>query len=161
MKLSIAASTAALALLLTGCGGGGSDDAAPAAQSGQSSDKDKEASLKQTVNGYYEAMLKGNVVGMGAYYRPGECESEIGGLFLGSEMLKGMLDGVTSLKVTKVKVTGDVGEVVDGKAEGKLSDATKRMFEADDSESDPWQFVDGKWWATCKPDATASPTPTT
>lgn len=147
--------TAALAagLLLTACGGG-DDETTSTAGSGDTagaSTGEKEKSLKAAADGYYAALIKGNVLGMSAYF-PKECEDEAGGLMFGQEMMKSMFEGVTKVTATKVKVEGDRGEILDGKIEGKVSDATKRLFEEDDSEDedpDIWQYKNGKWYTTC------------
>lgn len=168
MKKLLAVSTAVLSIaLLTGCGGGDSETETAASGSSTGSTKsasagDLERSLKETAQGYYDAMVKGNVMGMSAYF-PKECEDETGMMMLGSQMLKDMLEGVTRLRVTEVKVEGTRGQILDGEVEGKVSDATKRLFENDEqSEDDIWQYKDGKWWTTCDATfATASPSPST
>lgn len=157
--------TVALAtgLLLSGCGGG-DDESTSTAGSGDTagpSTSEKEKSLKAAADGYYAALIKGNVLGMSAYY-PKECEDEAGGLMFGQEMMKSMFEGVTGIHATKVKVEGDRGEILDGKIEGKVSDATQRLFDEDDSDDDPdvWQYKNGKWYTTCDATfGTSSPAP--
>lgn len=63
-----------------------------------------------------------------------------------------MFEGVTKLRITKVTVDGDRGQIVDGELEGKVSDATKRLFDEDDGaedDEDIWQWKNGKWYTTC------------
>jgi len=121
-----------------------------------------EKSLKDTAQGYYDAMVKGNAIGMSAYFPP-ECKDDAGMLMFGAQMYKDMFEGVTRLKITKVSVDGARGQILDGEIEGKPSDATKRLFAEDDTQSedeDVWQFKNGKWWTTCDATfGTASPSP--
>lgn len=120
-----------------------------------------EKSLKETAQAYYDAMVKGNAIGMTAYFPP-ECQDDAGMLMFGASMYKEMLAGITRFKITKVSVAGTRGEILDGEVEGKPSEATKRLFEDDKSGDEPdiWQFKNGKWYTTCDATfATASPSP--
>lgn len=161
MKLTAAALAAITVLSLSACGGGSSSSDTVAPVSASSPQSELESSLTRTAEGYFEALIKGNVVGMSSYYLPGQCEEEVGAMMFGAGMLAEMFTGVTGIEVTKVRIDATMGFIEDGELEGNVSDATQRLFDQDSGtqDEDPFQLVDGKWWMTCTPEPTQSPAP--
>lgn len=146
-RITAAAITAAA--LVTGLAACGSSPQAAETVTADSSTDDLESSLKTTAQGYIDAFLAGNLVGLSSYYKD-DCDDVGGLMLLGGDGVKQMFAGVTAVKVTEVKVEGTRGLIVDTKVEGKPSDATKRLLEGDTDTSDDGFFLaDGKWWSEC------------
>jgi hypothetical protein len=147
MKRIITGTAAAMVLSLTGLALAHTvvASAAPVAPAAVS-DAAKQAALRTTAEGYANALLRGDGLGVTGYLSDFCADSEQGEAVYAAEVVAGTAQGAT-LKVTSLTVDGDRGSVSAYRVSPGAPAALRKLLSSAraDAATYPWRWVDGQW----------------